>query len=476
MKNKISILAAILLLPAVAYSQVGIQTPNPQGTFHVDGAKDNPATGAPSAVQQANDFIVTKDGYVGVGTIPNYKLDILQQTTSATPVIGLRLRGANDTPAPGQSILMGFNPNVKAGGDSPWGLGSQYSTAAGGQSDADFIIKSSSGAGYTDRMIIKNNTGWVGLGTIAPHSSIDLGTGLGKKLAIYNNADGTDFYGLGINTDALEFHASSDANRKASMVLHKNGGIGIGTNVPNATLDVVGSPASAAALDGIIPPRVTGNQLRAKTYGGAQTGAMVYVTTADSAPAGQTVNVNTPGDYTFDGTRWMKMTTSPMLRLFTRTAGAQWFAISWNGTGSNGGDGGGGAYGPWMVKFGDTATVQNDAGSWNSTWGQSYMVPSDGIYQISGVVSLGSCAGAVDGQKGFIRMNLRRGSNIIAINTDDVIMTNGRINSNQYTTLELKAGDAIWMDYQLHMAANTGNGYCSQGDSNIQTLSVYKIQ
>ncbi|WP_449401336.1 hypothetical protein [Chryseobacterium wanjuense] len=31
-------------------AQVGINTSNPQATLHVDGAKDNPAAGAPSAI------------------------------------------------------------------------------------------------------------------------------------------------------------------------------------------------------------------------------------------------------------------------------------------------------------------------------------------------------------------------------------------------------------------------------------------
>jgi hypothetical protein len=50
------------------YSQVGINTSNPKGVFHVDGAKDNPSTGNPTAAQQANDFVVTSSGNVGIGT------------------------------------------------------------------------------------------------------------------------------------------------------------------------------------------------------------------------------------------------------------------------------------------------------------------------------------------------------------------------------------------------------------------------
>jgi hypothetical protein len=43
----------------LTYAQVGIGTQNPQTTFHIDGSKDNPATGTPSTVQQDNDFSVT---------------------------------------------------------------------------------------------------------------------------------------------------------------------------------------------------------------------------------------------------------------------------------------------------------------------------------------------------------------------------------------------------------------------------------
>lgn len=77
MKNKTSILIAALFFPICAYSQVGVQTSNPQGTFHVDGAKDNPATGVPNATQQDNDVAVSKTGSVGVGTItPAEKMDV----------------------------------------------------------------------------------------------------------------------------------------------------------------------------------------------------------------------------------------------------------------------------------------------------------------------------------------------------------------------------------------------------------------
>lgn len=80
--------------------------------------------------------------------------------------------------------------------------------------------------------------------------------------------------------------------------------VGINTNDPKASLDVTGFPSIAAKLDGVIAPRLSGDQLRLKTYTNAQTGAIVYVTAADTNPGGQTVAVLSPGYYYFDGTKW----------------------------------------------------------------------------------------------------------------------------------------------------------------------------
>lgn len=62
------ILTITIVSFSFAYSQVGINTSNPRGIFHVDGAKDNPSTGSPTVSQQANDFVVTSSGNVGIGT------------------------------------------------------------------------------------------------------------------------------------------------------------------------------------------------------------------------------------------------------------------------------------------------------------------------------------------------------------------------------------------------------------------------
>lgn len=85
--------------------------------------------------------------------------------------------------------------------------------------------------------------------------------------------------------------------------------IGINNENPSATLDITGNPADPAKFDGIIAPRITGTQLRAKNYTGSQNGAVVFVTQEDTSPAGQTVDVTASGYYYFDGSsgKWIKL-------------------------------------------------------------------------------------------------------------------------------------------------------------------------
>lgn len=94
-----------------------------------------------------------------------------------------------------------------------------------------------------------DNNGNVGIGTTTPHSRLDLGitTGTsvtdvgGKKLAVYNTAAGTDFYGLGMSGGLLQFHAGSTANEAPGMVLKSDGNVGIGTTSPSAKLTLFDS-------------------------------------------------------------------------------------------------------------------------------------------------------------------------------------------------------------------------------------------
>lgn len=117
--------------------------------------------------------------------------------------------------------------------------------------------------------------------------------------------------------------------------------VGINTETPKSTLDVVGKATDTSSLDGITAPRLTGNQLRAKTYTTDQTGTLVYITAADSVPAGQTVNVTSAGYYYFDGTLWQTVkSSSASTNIYnangsltsTRTLTLSGYQLNFNGT------------------------------------------------------------------------------------------------------------------------------------------------
>lgn len=81
--------------------------------------------------------------------------------------------------------------------------------------------------------------------------------------------------------------------------------VGVNTTAPQSTLDVTGIPSDASVPDGILIPRITGDELAAKTvYTAAQTGALVFVTSAVTTSNAQTVNVVAAGFYFFDGMVW----------------------------------------------------------------------------------------------------------------------------------------------------------------------------
>ncbi|MFP3591964.1 hypothetical protein [Chryseobacterium sp. SIMBA_038] len=87
----------------------------------------------------------------------------------------------------------------------------------------------------------------VGLGTNAPQNRLHLGEdapasvtdAAGKKLAVYNSAAGTSFYGLGISSNTLQMHAGSSQDAAPAMALTRSGYLGLGTAVPTTKLEIV---------------------------------------------------------------------------------------------------------------------------------------------------------------------------------------------------------------------------------------------
>lgn len=80
--------------------------------------------------------------------------------------------------------------------------------------------------------------------------------------------------------------------------------VGINTQNPEATLEVVGKPYDLSHFDGIIPPRITGDQLAAKFYPVSKKGSFLFVTKTPGSLAGQVENIKYTGLYFFDGRMW----------------------------------------------------------------------------------------------------------------------------------------------------------------------------
>lgn len=85
--------------------------------------------------------------------------------------------------------------------------------------------------------------------------------------------------------------------------------VGINNESPKATLDVTAKTTDGTKPEGIIAPRLTGDQIKSADlqYLAAQTGTIIYAKSAvTGTPAGKTINITAPGYYYFDGTLWTK--------------------------------------------------------------------------------------------------------------------------------------------------------------------------
>ncbi|WP_415325852.1 hypothetical protein [Chryseobacterium sp. MMS23-Vi53] len=85
-------------------------------------------------------------------------------------------------------------------------------------------------------------TNRVGIGTTTPQNLLDLGTGHGKKLSLWNNSTtGDDFYGLGTSMNVLQLFAGATAAGDPLITLNKNGRVGIGTTAPATNFHTIGT-------------------------------------------------------------------------------------------------------------------------------------------------------------------------------------------------------------------------------------------
>lgn len=98
--------------------------------------------------------------------------------------------------------------------------------------------------------------------------------------------------------------------------------VGINNNTPKATLDITAQTTNGSKPEGLLPPRLTGDQIQAgdAQYTAAQAGIIIYATAAATAPSTKTANMTAAGYYFYDGTAWQKLTGGAAVADATTTA------------------------------------------------------------------------------------------------------------------------------------------------------------
>lgn len=120
MKKAITVIAAVVCMH-LTQAQIGINTANPQGTFHIDAGKNNPGTGVPDTSVTGDDFIVTSEGSVGIGTVspdPSAAMEIIASNKGVL-LPKVKLIHHMDTitiPNPKKGTLVYNTQKIEAGG------------------------------------------------------------------------------------------------------------------------------------------------------------------------------------------------------------------------------------------------------------------------------------------------------------------------------------------------------------------------
>lgn len=179
MKKLTTTVLFLTLGSTVYFAQVGVNTDNPQTTFHVDGAKDNPATGTPTAAQQLNDVVVTSAGRLGVGTnAPSNNLEINSGTTGTS--------GVKMTQLPSATVLAtDANGNVISGNSESSGVSVTKQRLVAPNSTV--VLNTGSGA-YSFRYAGYNTSTFLG-----GNWQIKVNTGVARSFNVWD----TEYLGAG---------------------------------------------------------------------------------------------------------------------------------------------------------------------------------------------------------------------------------------------------------------------------------------
>lgn len=95
----------------------------------------------------------------------------------------------------------------------------------------------------------------------------------------------------------------------SSLMFSQAGKIGINTPNPKATLDITAKSDGSSTAEGLMIPRLTGDQIQTMTAS-IQPGTeslMIYATAVPASPTAKVAKITQPGYYFWNGTNWDSM-------------------------------------------------------------------------------------------------------------------------------------------------------------------------
>lgn len=261
------------LLVIAGYSQVGINTIEPQGILHIDAGTKN---------DTSDDIVVSLSGNLGIGTTsPTAKIQIKTNGTSSIPVQGFKL--IDGTQGAGKLLIS------DADGVAKWGnlIGSAAVLGEVGVTNTTFLsnIANSGYIAYSGMYITLNKgdyfinvSNWVKLGE---EIFIDTNPATSRSFRMYLSTSATIFTPLVLNLGATSANAS--ALKSNNYFYYPR----LFSFLSFSTGDYYGS--------GSIPVRVTADNTTIYVWGWASVSN--FLSSSTSATRSMTFYSTNPGSY-----------------------------------------------------------------------------------------------------------------------------------------------------------------------------------